>query len=74
MSIIVDFKAGTVRGFVPPGKSYYPVKITGANDVTCALNANSTLIDHSKPEPFMRIALTSSLAGLLLLFSHYANG
>jgi hypothetical protein len=34
MGIIVNFKAGTIQGFVYPNLVDHPVKMTGVNDVT----------------------------------------
>jgi hypothetical protein len=40
MGIIVNFATRTVQGFGHPGLLDYPVKITGANDVTVAFSGS----------------------------------
>ena len=42
MGIIVNFTARTVQGFGSPGLMDYPVKITGANDVTVVFRGSGT--------------------------------
>ena len=40
MGLIVDFAAGTVKGFGTPGLLDFPVKITGVNEVTVAFGGS----------------------------------
>ena len=40
MGIMVNFAAGTVRGFGTPGLLEFPVKITGVNEVTVAFGGS----------------------------------
>jgi hypothetical protein len=44
MGIIVNFNTRTVQGFGDPGLIDYPVKITGANDVTIAFEGHQLIL------------------------------
>jgi len=47
MGIVINFSAGTVQGFGNPGALDYPVKITGANEVTIAFYGSHDVMGSS---------------------------